>query len=123
MKTTSKRDVVTHQFVSGIPARSKMEAKTLYISIPLRIANHLCICGCGTETPTPLDPDEWSMTFNGESVTLEPSIGNQKMKCQSHYWIKCGQAIWIPDHPVRKTHDKIRKGIMAAFRRIISNIG
>lgn len=120
MTTMPKKDAIFHQFVTAIPLRDEMEPKTLYISIPLRIANHLCICGCGTESPTPLAPTEWSMTFNGESVSLYPSIGNQKMDCQSHYWIKGGQAIWIPDRPMQEEPHKRPQGIMSLIKRIMA---
>ena len=118
MTTTPKKDTIIHQFVTAIPPRTEMEPKTLYISIPLRIANHLCICGCGTESPTPLAPTEWRMTFDGESVSLAPSIGNQRMNCRSHYWIKGGQAIWVPDRPVRR--EPKATGIMKVIRHIMT---
>ena len=118
MTVMPRKDAICHQFVTAIPVRDEMEPKTLYISIPLRIANHLCICGCGTESPTPLAPTEWSMTFDGESVSLHPSIGNQKMDCKSHYWIKGGQAIWIVDRSMREESRKQPKSIMAVIKRI-----
>ena len=118
MTVTSRKDAIIHQFVTAIPPRHNMETKTLYISIPLRIANHLCICGCGIESPTPLAPTEWSMTFDGESVSLAPSIGNQKMNCRSHYWIKGGQAIWVPDQPTRR--EPKATGIMKVIRHIMT---
>ena len=60
------------------------------------------------------------MTFNGETVSLHPSIGNQKMDCQSHYWIKGGQAIWIPDRPMRRESGNQPKGIMTRIKRMIT---
>ena len=116
----TRKDAIVHQFVTAFPPREEMEPKTLYVSIPFRMANHLCICGCGTESPTPLAPTEWSMTFDGESVSLHPSIGNQNMDCQSHYWIKGGQAIWIPNRLMLGELDKKPKGIMSLIRRIMT---
>jgi hypothetical protein len=34
------------------------------------------------------------MTFDGETVSLNPSIGNWSLPCKSHYWIRKGQIRW-----------------------------
>ena len=75
-----------HKFVEFIP--EKIEEGILYISLEYRTAIHKCICGCGNEVVTPLSPTDWKISFNGESVSLYPSIGNWGFKCKSHYWIK-----------------------------------
>jgi hypothetical protein len=51
------------------------------------------VCGCGKEVVTPLSPTDWSVTFNGKTVSFDPSIGNWNFKCQSHYWIKENKVI------------------------------
>ncbi|GJL65863.1 MAG: hypothetical protein NPIRA05_08340 [Nitrospirales bacterium] len=43
---------------------------------------------------TPLFPTDWKLIFEGQSVSLDPSIGNWSFDCQTHYWIKRNQAIW-----------------------------
>jgi hypothetical protein len=43
---------------------------------------------------TPLAPTEWSLTFDGETVSLDPSVGNWSLDCQSHYWIRRDTARW-----------------------------
>lgn len=50
-------------------------------------AIHKCVCGCGNEVVTPFSPTDWELSYNGESVSLSPSIGNWSFECQSHYWI------------------------------------
>jgi hypothetical protein len=30
----------------------------------------------------------------GDSVSLDPSIGNFNLPCQSHYWIRDGKVVW-----------------------------
>ena len=35
-----------------------------------------CCCGCGEEVVTPFSPAQWQMSFDGEAVSLHPSIGN-----------------------------------------------
>ncbi len=83
---------ITHEFVDAIP--SDIAEGTLYISIPYATAIHLCCCGCGHEVVTPLTPTDWSVSFDGETVSLSPSIGNWSFKCESHYWISHNRVRW-----------------------------
>lgn len=83
-----------HKFVEYIP--EELENSTIYISMKFATAVHKCCSGCGKEVVTPLSPAGWSMTFNGESVSLDPSIGNWNLPCQSHYWIKNNKVRWAP---------------------------
>ncbi|WP_443045096.1 DUF6527 family protein [Streptomyces sp. Go40/10] len=55
---------------------------------------HLCCCGCGNKVVTPLSPTDWSLTFDGASISLSPSIGNWSYPCRSHYWIRGDTAQW-----------------------------
>jgi hypothetical protein len=80
-----------HRFVENIPER--LEAGTLYISMEYATSAHSCCCGCGEEVVTPFTPTDWKMTFDGESVSLRPSIGNWMLKCRSHYVIDRGKVI------------------------------
>jgi hypothetical protein len=77
---------VQHQFVEFIP--EQIEEGILYISLPYSTAVHRCICGCGNEVVTPISPKDWQLTFDGNYVSLFPSIGNWNFRCRSHYWIK-----------------------------------
>lgn len=80
---------IKHKFVQYIP--DQIEERTLYISIEFGTAVHKCMCGCGNEVVTPLSPTDWELIYNGESVSLYPSIGNWGFKCESHYWITRGK--------------------------------
>lgn len=82
----------TPQFVESIP--ETLDPGVLYISITLASAIHLCACGCGQEAITPLSPTDWKFCFDGENVTLDPSIGNWSFPCRSHYWIRGGTVQW-----------------------------
>jgi hypothetical protein len=82
---------VVHQFVRNIP--EKLEAGTLYVSMEYGTASHLCCCGCGLEVVTPFTPTDWRMTFDGETISLRPSIGNWSYPCRSHYVIDRGCVI------------------------------
>ena len=77
---------LTHEFVEYIP--NQIEERTIYVSTKFATAVHKCCCGCGNEVITPLSPTDWKLLFDGESVSLDPSIGNWSFPCQSHYWIK-----------------------------------
>src|SRR5258708_5267672 len=81
-----------HQFVAYIP--EALEPDTLYISLEYNVAVHKCACGCGVEVVTPFSPAEWALTYDGESVSLWPSIGNWNFPCKSHYIIKHGKVRW-----------------------------
>lgn len=80
------------EFVRTIP--DSIEENKLYISIEYATVVHKCCCGCGNEVVTPLSPTDWKLTYNGESVSLFPSIGNWGFDCQSHYWIENNTAEW-----------------------------
>ena len=89
MKPATK---LTHKFVDYLP--DKLESETIYVSIRFATAAHQCCCGCGSEVVTPFTPTDWKLTFNGETVSLDPSIGNWSFPCQSHYFIKRNRVQW-----------------------------
>lgn len=95
---------INHQFVEYIP--EQLENGVLYVSIPYHIAVHKCMCGCGRQVDTPLSPTDWEVSFNGESVTLNPSIGSWSIPCQSHYWIRRDTVVWA----ARWTKTQIEEG-------------
>lgn len=83
---------LTHRFVEFIP--DVLEEGTLYVSMEYATVSHKCCCGCGFEVVTPLSPTDWKLSFDGEAISLHPSIGNWSFKCQSHYWIMEGKVKW-----------------------------
>ncbi|MFY9717901.1 MAG: DUF6527 family protein [Thermoplasmata archaeon] len=80
------------EFVKLIP--DNLREGVIYISIPYRTATHRCACGCGNIVVTPLHPTQWSLTYDGKSVSLWPSIGSWSFPCRSHYWIRGNRVIW-----------------------------
>jgi hypothetical protein len=86
-----KHDDIRHKFVRHIP--DHLEPGILYISMEYATAAHSCCCGCGEEVVTPFTPTDWQMTFNGETISLHPSVGNWNLACRSHYVIKHGRVI------------------------------
>jgi Family of unknown function (DUF6527) len=85
---------IRHEFVEYIP--TDVKGGTLYISIQYSTAIHKCCCGCGNEVVTPLSPTDWKLIFNGETVSLAPSIGNWSFDCKSHYLIEDSNVRWAP---------------------------
>jgi hypothetical protein len=81
-----------HRFVEFIP--EVLDEGVLYVSITYTTVLHKCACGCGSEVVTPLSPTFWRMTFDGETISLYPSIGNWNFSCRSHYWIDRGRVRW-----------------------------
>lgn len=81
------------RFVESVPRA--LDPGILYISLQFGTAVHACCCGCGEQTVTPLGEQEWSLMFDGETVSLWPSIGNWNMRCRSHYVINRNRVIEI----------------------------
>jgi hypothetical protein len=75
-----------HRFVRNVPR--ELEPGVLYISMDYATAVHSCCCGCSDRVVTPFTPTDWRMTFDGESISLHPSVGNWNQKCRSHYVIQ-----------------------------------
>jgi hypothetical protein len=80
------RNIVKHRFVQFVP--DLLEEGVIYVSVEYATAVHKCCCGCGKEVVTPLAPTDWQLTFDGQSISLYPSIGNWSFPCRSHYWIE-----------------------------------
>ena len=92
MNEEMKTVPASHTFVRFIPR--DMDDGMLYISLEYAVIVHRCFCGCRSEVVTPLSPNDWRMIFDGESVSLWPSVGNWSFQCKSHYWIWAGQVVW-----------------------------
>jgi hypothetical protein len=88
MKTTR----YTPDFVESFP--TPLAAGVFYVSLEYNTCAHLCACGCGDEAVTPLSPAQWSFTYDGESISVRPSVGNWSLACRSHYVIHKGRVQW-----------------------------
>lgn len=87
--------MMQHKFVEFIP--DDISSGILYVSLDYATAVHKCACGCGEEVVTPITPKDWKLTFNGEAISLHPSIGNWSFKCRSHYFVKNNKIAWCKD--------------------------
>jgi len=87
-----KRQTYTFQFVEFMP--KVLADGVLYVSMTYATASHRCFCGCGMKVVTPLSPTDWRLTFDGDSVSLHPSIGNWSYPCRSHYVLRGNRVVW-----------------------------
>lgn len=86
-----RHQTLEHRFVRNVPR--ELEPGVLYISVEYATAVHSCCCGCGERVVTPFTPTDWRMTFDGDSVSLHPSVGNWNQKCRSHYVIRRSRVV------------------------------
>lgn len=103
---------LSHKFIKNVP--EILEDGVIYISMDFATAIHKCCCGCGNEVVTPFSPTDWQLAFDGQTISLYPSIGNWNFECQSHYWITNNQIDWAPKWNKRqiesnKKQDEIKK--------------
>ena len=57
---------------------------------------------------TPLSPTDWRLTFDGDSLSFHPSIGNWSYPCRSHYILRGNRVLWagpMSDTDVRAVRD------------------
>jgi len=80
-----------HRFVRNVPR--ELQPGVLYVSMEYATAVHSCCCGCGERVVTPFTPTDWQVTFDGDSVSLHPSVGNWNQACRSHYVIRRNQVL------------------------------
>lgn len=95
------------QVVHRIP--EQLNYGTLYVCFECNVISHLCACGCDKQVVLPIAPDFWSVSYDGETVSVTPSVGNYQFPCQSHYWIKDNRVIWVNDVDLISNLEKSNK--------------
>jgi hypothetical protein len=103
-------------FVEEIPRA--LEPGKLYISIEYTTVCHLCACGCGSDVVTPLHPARWAVAYDGERVSLWPSVGSWALPCRSHYVIKHNRVQWArpwSEHRIRAGRQRDRASLEEHF--------
>ncbi len=87
-----KTQFVRPEYVEHFPER--LEEGVLYICEEFAATAHKCCCGCGEDVYNKLSAVRWRLTkMSDGSVSLDPSIGNWKYACRSHYWIQKNRVI------------------------------
>ena len=98
---------LTPEFIELAPP--ELKEGVLYVSMLYGSVIHKCCCGCGEKVVTPLGPTDWKLTYDGEGVSLDPSIGNWSFRCQSHYLIQDNQVCWA-GRMTREQIESLRSG-------------
>jgi len=88
---------IVHRFVEEIPR--EVEVGVVYVSILYATAVHRCP-GCDRKVATPFAPGSWRLIFDGDTISISPSIANIAHACNSHYWITSNRIVWAL--PVRR---------------------
>lgn len=87
-----KQSQLKPMFVEFIP--ETLADGILYVSMEYRTTAHNCCCGCGNAVYLPLSPAQWRLTFDGESVWMNPSVGSWSLPCRSHYCVRGNHIQW-----------------------------
>lgn len=93
---------VSFEFVDLLPP--VLKDGVVYISIEHRTIVHNCCSGCGERVVLGIGPAEWALTYDGETISLNPSVGAGALTCNSHYWIKKNKVAWVK--PLTATQTK-----------------
>jgi hypothetical protein len=104
---------IRHEFITFAP--DVLELGVVYISMEYATVLHTCCCGCGNKVVTPIAPGRWHLTFDGETISLNHSIGNWSFPCQSHYWIERNKVIWDRAYN-RSAIDRVRAADQRAMQ-------
>lgn len=104
------------EFVDKIP--HLINEGIIYVCINCNVIVHNCACGCGERTVTPINKERgWLMIYDGQTITLKPSIGNYSIPCNSHYYIVENKVEWLNTN-YRKNH---KKSLFGLFKRVFNN--
>lgn len=90
----SRLATIRPEFVEFVP--KELDDGVLYICMPYRTTVHKCACGCGSKVTLPISPTKWRFLWDGDTISMWPSIGNWSYPCQSHYWIDQDSIVWAP---------------------------
>jgi hypothetical protein len=102
----SRQHTIDFEFVEYIPEH--LEEGIFYIAPQFGAVMHLCCDGCGARVSTPLHPGQWTLTFDGETISLNPSVGNWELPCKSHYIIRRSRVLWAGEW----SSERIAQGAM-----------
>lgn len=104
------------EFVDKIP--SNLKDGILYVCISCNVIVHRCACECGERTVTPIDKKYgWVMKYDGQAITLRPSIGNFSIPCRSHYYITDNNVEWLESYQQKNNKKGLFERIKQLFKK------
>lgn len=109
-----RRSSIDFRFVEYIP--DHLEEGIVYIAPEFGAVMHLCCDGCGEKVSTPLNAAQWTLTFDGETISLSPSIGSFDLACGSHYWIRKNRVQWSGSMSRKAIAENAARDVAAAER-------
>jgi Family of unknown function (DUF6527) len=86
----SRLTAIEPRFVEFVP--KDLEDGVLYISVSYSTTVHKC--ACGSKIALPINPARWRYLWDGERISVWPSVGNWSYPCKSHYWIEQNRIEW-----------------------------
>lgn len=107
-------DQYSVEVVNQIP--TIIENGILYVSFLYNVSVHNCPCGCGEQVIILINPNGWSIKYNGEEVSFSPSIGNWTFECKSHYYITNNRVNWIFGYDKVKFTGLKKNGTKTTFK-------
>ena len=110
---TKRIDKLRPVYVEQLP--DLLDPGLLYVSMKFGICAHSCACGCGRKVYTPLGLKDWQLYYDGETITLSPSIGNYHFPCQSHYFIRHNKVVWVKDYEQSNSGKKNKRKRLSAI--------
>ena len=96
-----------HRFVDRVP--EYLDEGILYVCLSCNVVVHLCPCGCREKVVTPIAREHWRFIYDGDGVSLQPSIGNTYFACRSHYFVKGNTIEWLDKMQVNSWPKKQKK--------------
>ena len=121
MNRMERLETLTPKFVELIPANNEeLMPGIIYICAKHKTVVHRCPCGCGGLSEFVLSSTRFRMTYDGDSVTFSPSVGNPHLGCRSHYWIRGNQVQWclpMQDWEIGRAREREHRETLEARRR------
>jgi hypothetical protein len=117
----SRINDVTFEFVDLLPG--ELVDGVVYVSLENRTVVHKCCSGCGERVVLNLSPAGWKLTFDGETISLSPSIGNGSLDCNSHYWIRENKVEWsspLSASETRRSQAANRSDVVSHYDRPVN---
>lgn len=105
-----------HRFVARVP--EVLEYGVLYVCLECNVIVHLCACGCGEKVVIAIAPEHWQFQYNGDGVSISPSIGNTYFRCRSHYYIREDKVIWLDKMPERIKTKKKKRNLFSRLMKL-----
>ena len=111
-----QRYKVTPRFVEQIPP-GKRESGVILVCIKYGVMSLACPCGCGLTMDLSIEPHRWRIEWDGEHLSVCPSVSSSGLPCRSHYWIQSNRIEWC--RPISHAAERRKERIEDEARRAV----